>query len=139
MLDPAIDRNVIVAGVLGGAHVRRCGSSSHIRFLAVAQIRRLPRAHEGPGQRPGGRLRGQRSQRHHSGDGDKVVLRSHNRLVPYVHVYTCVKTKYIEHSLGCHCCILLFFLYYSKIPMRIVVTGRFVRFFWAGGLIHSCV
>lgn len=82
------------AGVLGGAHVRRRGGGPHIRFPASTQIRRLPRTHEGPGQRSGGRLRRQRGQRHHhSGDGAKIAPRTQSHLAAYICVFVYISCK----------------------------------------------
>lgn len=92
-------RWVSPTGVLGGAHVRRCGGSPHIRFPACTQIRRLPRTHEGPGQRPGGRLwRQWRQQHHHSGDDTKIAPWTHSHLAPYVceFVYISCKKKLLN-------------------------------------------
>lgn len=83
-----------LAGVLGGAHVRRRGGGPHIRFPASTQIRRLPRTHEGPGQRSGGRLRRQRGQRHHhSGDGAKIAPRTQSHLAAYICVFVYISCK----------------------------------------------
>lgn len=112
------------AGVLGGAHVRRCGGGPHIRFPASTQIRRLPRTHEGPGQRSGGRLWRQRGQRHHhSGDGAKIAPWTQSHLAAYICVFVYISCKKKLLNLAR---LLFFFFVLFVMPMRIVVTGYFV-------------
>lgn len=111
-----------LAGILGGAYVRRAGGSPYLRFPACTQIWRLPRTHEGPAQRSGGRLRCQRGQRqHHSGDGIEIVSWTHNHLVAYIYVFCLYSCKKKLLNLA-----QMSVLHYFVLPMRIAVTGFFV-------------